>query len=193
MDVEPVRIPKRKEPLNLLTDVFLKSVFFLDKDLSKKVLVGIFKNRGNSLGVVFSGRRESVYWSHDTFNQFLVYFTEITNAFKNNTKLVIRLETGEGIKLQNVFGKQHVFLYDDESTITLNQGEWTQFTNSLPLVFRELRKLFLYEDLIKDYIIQLIDSKEVYESPPEWLSTHISDRLFDEVLICKNKGNGGCS
>lgn len=189
MDVDPIRLSKRKEPLNLLTGIFLKSVFFLDKDTSKKVLVGIFKNRGDNLGVAFSGRRGSIYWSNDIFNQFLVYFTDISNAFKNNTKFIKRLETGEDIKLQNVFGKQHAFLYDGESTITLNQSEWNQFTANLPLVFRELRKLFLFEDLIKSYIFQILSSKEVYETPPNGLSTYLSDRLFDEVIVYKN----GCS
>ncbi|KAG8289615.1 hypothetical protein J6590_100821 [Homalodisca vitripennis] len=53
MDVEPTRIPKRKERINALTGVFLRSVYFLDSDLSKCVIVGFVKNRGDSLGVLF--------------------------------------------------------------------------------------------------------------------------------------------
>src|SRR5436190_18188310 len=86
MDIELQRIPRRKEVLNLLTGIFLKSVFFLDPELTKCVIVGFVKNRGNSLGVLFKGRKGAVSLTSNTFNQFAVHFNEITMAWKKRGK-----------------------------------------------------------------------------------------------------------
>lgn len=99
MDVELVRIPCRKEKLNLLTGVFLKYVFFLDSALSKSVFAEIFKNRGDSLGIVFNGRHGPVFWSFDVLNHFSPHFSDITLALQNKSKLYSRFDTGEDIKL----------------------------------------------------------------------------------------------
>lgn len=193
MDVELVRIPRRKEKFNLLTGVFLKTVFFLDKNLSKSVFTGIFKNRGDSLGIVFNGRHGPVFWSFGVLNHFLPHFNDVTIAFENKTRLHFRIDTGEDIKLQNIFGKPHVFLYDGEHTLSLNGEEWTQFTNNLPLVQRELKELFVCEDLIKTYIFDVLSTEEEYVSAPEGLPLHLRDRLFDEVKLFRRWPNGGSS
>ncbi|KAG8318922.1 hypothetical protein J6590_102473 [Homalodisca vitripennis] len=103
MDVEPTRIPKRKERINALTGVFLRSVYVLDSDLSKCVIVGFVKNRGDSLGVLFKGKKGCVYWSHDVFNQITPHFNSITLALENKTKFYIKSDTEEDINC----GKEH--------------------------------------------------------------------------------------
>lgn len=193
MDLELVRIPRRKEALNLLTGVFLKYVFFLDKALSKSVFAGIFKNRGDSLGIVFNGRHGPVFWSYDVLNHFLPYFNDVTLAFENKCKMYFKLDTGEDIKVQNIFGKQHVFLYDVEHTLSLNEAEWTQFTNNLPCMQKHLTELFISEDLIKNYIFNILSSDEEFVSAPEGLPLHLRDRLFDEVKLFQRWPNGSCS
>src|SRR5436190_3194489 len=80
MDLEPDRIPRRKEPINLLTGIFYKCVYFLDSDLTKCFIVGFVKNRGNRLGVLFKGRKGAVFFSYDIFNQLTPHFNEITVA-----------------------------------------------------------------------------------------------------------------
>ncbi|KAG8335117.1 hypothetical protein J6590_076293 [Homalodisca vitripennis] len=128
MDLEPTRIPRRKEPINSLTGIFLKSVYFIDCDLSKCVIVGFVKNRGDSLGILFKGKR-------------------------NKTKFYIKSDTEEeDIKVTNVFGRMHVFLFDGEHTLTLNKHEWDQFTANIPLMHIVLRDLFLIEEPVKTAI-----------------------------------------
>ena len=190
MDIELQRIPRRKEVLNLLTGIFLKSVYFLDPELTKCVIVGFVKNRGNSLGVLFKGRKGAVFLTHNTFNQFAVHFNEITMALEKRGKIMFREDDFE-IKLSNVFGRQHIFLYDGEHTLTLNTAEWTQFVNNLPSMYRELRNRFLQEDLIINYIVDILASDEDFVTPPEGLSPYQGDRLFDEVQLFKRWPNGG--
>lgn len=116
MDVELVRIPRRKEALNLLTGLFHKSVFFLGKGLSKSEFAGIFKN----LGIVFNGRHGPVYWSFDILNNFSPHLNDLTVTLQNKNKQYFRLNNGEDIKIQNIFGKPYVFLYDGEHTCSLS-------------------------------------------------------------------------
>ena len=190
MDLEPQRIPRRKEVLNLLTGIFFKTVYFLDPELTKCVIVGFVKNRGNSLGVIFKGRKGAVFLPSSTFNQFAVHFNEITVALEKREKVMFREDDFE-IKVSNVFGRQHIFLYDGEHTLTLNTAEWTQFVNNLPPLYRELRNRFLQEDLVGRYIIDILASNEEFVTPPEGLSPYITDRLFDEVQLFKRWPNGG--
>lgn len=188
MDVSPVRLPKRTTPINLLTGIFLKSVYFLDAELCKSVIIGIFKDRGDSLGVLFKGRRGYVYWSFDVFNQFAVHFNEITVALENNTKFYFKLDSGEDVKITNVFGKAHVFVFDKEHTLSLNSSEWTQFINNLPLIHRELQDLFVNELLIKQYITSLMLDEDHTTTT---LVPRRADRLFDEIEYYKRWPNGG--
>ena len=188
MECDPERIPRRKEPLNLVTGVFLKSVHFLNPDLSKCLIVGIFKNRGDSLGVGFKGKRGCVYWSYDAFNQFAVFFDEITQAFEKNIKTYLKLDTGEDIKVVNVFGKQHVFLYDGEHSLNLTCTEFAQFIDCLPLVHSRIKQLFMFEDLIKEYIRDSICSPEA--DIPTHLPIELANTLLEEVLLYKHAS--GC-
>lgn len=192
MDIELTRIPKRKEPLNLLTGVFLKSVYFLDSDFSKCVTVGLFKNRGDILGLAFKGRKGVVFWSNDNFNEFSVFFNDITLALENNSKFKRHLDSGHDIKTMRIFGKPHVFLYDGEHTLSLTSHEWTQFVNNLPLIHRELRELFMNENYLRSFIADLVCSEDAVEKPKD-LPESLAGRLFDEVQLYKRWPNGGCS
>lgn len=60
-------LPKPKETINVLTGIFLKMVFFLDHDLMKCVITGIFKDREDSLGVLFKGKK-GVYFGQMIFS-----------------------------------------------------------------------------------------------------------------------------
>lgn len=187
MDIVTEKIPRRKEKINLINGIFLKSVFFLNSDLSKSVIVGIYKSRGYSLGLVFAGRHGPVYWSNDAFNHFSINFNTISLAVKNKQRIYEKLDTGEDIKVQSIFGKTHVFLYDGEHTLTLTGPEWTQFINNLPCITRQLRELFVCEYLIKDYILNLLMvNDESYLPPPVGVPPYLSDRLYDEVQYFKN-------
>ena len=153
MDVDAVRIPRRREPINTLTGIFLKSVYFLDRELTKCAIVGIFKNRGDGLGVLFSGRKGNVHLPYAVLNQFSDHLNEVTLALEQKKKMRIKLDVGtcgEDIKVCSVFGKPHVFLYDGEHTLTLNPFEWAQFTNNLPLVRRYLTELSMNEEPVRD-------------------------------------------
>lgn len=186
MDVVPVRIPRRKENINLLTGVFQKSVNFLNSEMSKSIIVGIFKNRGISLGLAFCGRHGPVFWSYNVFNELFNYFNEITLAIENKHRIYKKLDTGEDIKVQSIFGKQHVFLYDNEHTITLTSTEWIQFINALPCIIRTMKHLFLCENFIRDYIIQLLQAKDdSFIHPPLGVPHHLIDMIFDEVQYYK--------
>lgn len=184
-----VPVLTRKESLDLLTGVFLKTVYFLDEGLKKSVIVGIYKDRDISLGLSFKGRRGYVYWSYDIFNQFAVHFNEITVALENKTKFRLVLDSGHSVKVTNVFGKSHVFLYDEEHCLALNSDEWHRFINNLPMVYRELQDLFMNEVLIQQYITNLLLGEEHTTT----LVPQKADRLFDEVEYYKRWPNGGRS
>lgn len=186
MDTDLVRVPQRKEPIDLVSGIFLKTVYFLNYNLNKCVIIGIFKNRGNSLGILFQGRKGSAYWSLDTFKQFSAQFNDIKNALENQTKYYWRLDGGEDIKVKMVFGRSCAFLYDGEHTLTLNQNEWCQFLGYVPIVNRCIRELFNNELLIQEYIHNIVNESED-TLKPEHLPSLIADRLLDEVR------NGGCS
>lgn len=193
MDVVPERFPRRREPINTVTGIFLKSVYFLNPKCSKCVIVGIFKERGNSLGVYFnSADKGGVYWSHEIFNQFAVHFNAVTTALELRGKQQFKLDGGEeeDIRVYLAFGKPCVALYDGEHTLSLTSNEWTQFINSIPLVNRTLRELFLSEIPIKDYIHEYLKLQE----PPESVLLPVtSDRLTDELQLYRRWPNGGGS
>lgn len=192
MDLELSRVPKRKEPINLLTGVFLKSVYFLTND--KYVIVGMFKNRGDTLGVLFKGVKGLVLWSYDVFNKFAVDFDKITAALEGKSKLHVKSDTGEDIKVGKVFGIPYVFLYDGERTISLTNEEWVQFVNNLPLIRTELTALFMNENLLRLYIAELVESEEgEVVTPSNDLPTPVVNRLSDEIALYKRRLNGsGC-
>ena len=191
MDVELTRIPKRKECLNLMTGVFLRSVYFLAGDLSKCAIVGIFKNRGDALGIAFNGKKTCVFWSYNVLNQFAIYFNDITASLETKTKQYFKLDTNEDIRVRNLFGKMHVLLYDGERTLALNAAEWTQFVNNLALVNTSLRDLFINEDLIQNYVRDLVVNEGEIPPPPEGLPEIYINRLADEVSLYKRWPNGG--
>ena len=192
MDLEPERIPRRKEPINLLTGIFYKCVYFLESELTKCVILAFVKNRGNSLGLLFKGRKGAVFFSHDTFNEFASHINEITVALEKPEMYLLKGENFH-IKVLRVFGKHHVFLYDGEHTLSLNSSEWTQFVNNLPAVYRELRNRFLIEDIIINYIINILDNDNENITVPIGLSPYVRERIFDEVELYKRWPNAGRS
>ena len=183
--------PRCKPALNMRTGIIFKSVYFLDSELTKCVIVGFAIDRGNCLGVIFKSKKGVVFVSHDTFLQFAPHFNEVTAALeKKKEKYMLNL-TDFNVKVSNVFGRQHIFLYDGEHTLTLNPAEWAQFVNNLPSLYRELRNRFLQEDLISGYIINILSSDEEHVEAPHGLSPYLSDRIFDEVQLFKCWPNGG--
>lgn len=189
MDMELTRIPRRNEPIDVLNGIFLKSVHFLNPELNKCFILGIFKNRGDSLGILFKGRKGSIYWPLNVFNQFSAWFNDIKSALDNQTKFCCRLDGGEEVKIRNVFGKACAFFYDGEHTLTLDKNEWSQFLNYLPIVHRDINELFYNELLIQEYIRNIISGPEDVLKPDE-LPSLVADRLLDEVR--QYKSNGGC-
>lgn len=149
---EVIALPKLTEPIDTLNGIFLSKVFFLNENYSKSLTVGIFKNRAYSLGLMFKGRHDYVYWSFDIFNQFSVNFNNITKALEQNKKIYLEINGKEFIKVLDIFGTPHVFLSVEDGTLTLNLLEWSQFVSSLPLIHFELLELFYDEELIKQFI-----------------------------------------
>lgn len=180
MQGQSTDVERPSEPINHLTGIFLKSVYFLDPSLIKSVISGIFKNRDCSLGVLFKGRKGSVYWSHDVFNQFYSNFNTVTLGTENRSKVYFKVDTGESIKVCSVFGKPCVFISDGEHTLSLNTSEWTQFVNNLPLVNRSLRELFFFEDLIKEFVLNTLSTDDL---PQTTISPVLADRLTDELQL----------
>lgn len=190
MDIELTRIPRRKECIDILNGIFLRSVYFLNPELTKCLIIGIFKNRGDSLGVLFKGRKGSIYWPLSSFNQFSACFNDIKSALDNQSKFYMRLDGGEDIKIRNVFGKSCAFLYDGDHTLTLDKNEWSQFLSYLPIVHRDINELFYNELLIQEYIRNLILGPEDDVLKPDELPSLIADRLLDEVRLYKSNGGG---
>ena len=183
--------PPQEAAINGLTGIFLKSVFFLDSELAKCVVVGIFKNRDNSLGVLFSGKKKTVFFSYDLYNQLSVHFDEISLALKENRKkFVIKLDGGGRVKVRPVFAIPHVVLYGkDGGTLALSHVEWAQFVNTIPQVNRCLRDLFLNEVEIKDFLRHTLDLQQdqwVYIETQ--LQCPVTDRLIDEINCYKASG-----
>lgn len=179
---------RRSKSPNFVSGVFLKSVFFLDQACLKSVIVGIFESRGNSVGIVLKGRKEFIHLKPEVFNQLIVHIETITKAFDssdNNNNLRISLDSGEDIVIKKIFGKRYAAIFDGERTLSFSASEWTQFINCLPCVTRQLRELFICEDLLRSYIISILASSEDFVTPNECIPHYLSDRLFDEVNYFK--------
>lgn len=190
MVVDSTRQPKRKNPINLLTGILLKSVHYLDKDLTKFVTVGIFKDRGDTIGVLFKSKKTYVFWSYETFNQFAVNFKDITKAFENKSKFKVQLDSGEDVISKQVFGNFYLSLYDGERTVTLTQAEWKQFILNLHIINLHLTKLFLFENDIKIFIKDLFcnNEKDVNFVDLPW---NLTNTLYKEVELLKQNESRG--
>lgn len=191
---EPMDIPGqrrgRRSALNLVTGIFLKSIFFLNQECSKYVLVGVFADHGNSVGILVKGKKGFVFYTPEVFNQFLVLANQVSEALDTDGVRRFSIDSGEDIVVKKVFGNKYAVLFDGQHTLTLTRGEWIQFTNSLPCLNRQITELFLCEDLLRSYIIDILASEE-YVTAPEGLPLHLQDRLFDEVSYFKRWPNGG--
>jgi hypothetical protein len=186
METEPIRCKRRKEPIDVFNGIFLKTVHFLNIELKKCVIVGIFKNRGNSLGILFKGPKGSVYWSLDTYKQFSEHFDAISSALNTCSKLYLHLDSGEVIRYKKVFGKPCLFLYDGERTLTLEQTEWSRFVDYCPAINAIINDLFYNEPLIQEYINNINSGLEGVAKPVQ-LPNLVADRLLVELRIA----NGG--
>ena len=171
-------LKRRTQPVDTLGSIFLKSVFFLTSDLSKSVIVGIFKDKGTSLGVLFSSKKGYAFFPHTSFNEIAVHFAAIKKAFEDKTKIRIKFDSKVEINSKLVFGKYFISLYDGERTVTLNQSEWNQFDKNIQLINSHIRNLFVCEDLIKTAVHNLYTNDsttgELLELP--W---NFSNQLFE--------------
>jgi hypothetical protein len=191
METEPIRVKRRREPIDVCNGIFLKTVHFLNSKLKKCVIVGIFKNRDNRLGILFKGPKGSAHWSLDTYKQFSVHFDDITSALRTCSKLYLHLDSGEDIRIKKVFGKPCLFLYDGEHTLTLDRDEWSQFVSCCPAINSVINDLFYNELLIQEYINNINSGSEDVPRPVQ-LPGLVADRLLDELRIA-NGGSCGIS
>lgn len=174
---------------NLITGVFLKSVFFLNSECSKYVIVGLFEVHSNSVGILIKGKKGFVYYTPEVFHQFLVLANKVTEVLDIEGTHRFSLDSGEDVVIKKVFGNKHVVLYDGVHTLSLTCAEWIQFTSSLPCLTRQFSELFLCEDLLRSYVIEILTSDEEYVTAPQGLPPHLCDRLFDEVQYFKRWPN----
>lgn len=174
-------------PENALREIFLKDIFYIDRDHSKFVVAGYFENYDKPIGILFKTGNSYIYWPFDVLNSFLVHLNEITSSLENATnKYKLTIDGGNEVKIRNVFGKFYVSIRDSEHTILLNKSEWSQFLLSVHEVKKHLADLFYNEQLITSFIERiLIAENEDDAIPPEGLPTHFVNKLVDEVLFCK--------
>lgn len=152
MSVDP--LPKLPEKINLLTGIIFKNVFFLDEELTKFCIVGFFKERDYSAGVVFKGRKGHVYWSDNTFLELSEKFELVKEHMSSNKRLHIKGGGKEDIKVMRVFGRHHAFVFDGEHTLTLNCNEWNELINTLP----DIRSYFELLRNNRQFLIRVLDN-----------------------------------
>lgn len=182
MEVDPSKVPRRKAPIDLLS-VYLKSTYFLNSDGSKFACVGIFKDRGLSLGILFKDKKGTMFWSRDVFSQLAPYFAEVTKTLNSKKQTYFKIDSKEDIKVFTSFGKRCVILFDGTNSVSLSEAEWNRFCNSLTLLNREIYRLFYFEDIIKSYILEIISSEQDFVEAPCDLPLQFIDILHDEVKL----------
>jgi len=175
---------------DLMTGILLKSVYFLDPDLSKYVVTGIFKDKGNSLGILFKDKKRSVFWSYDVFKQLSDRFNEITLGLLDKKQTLVLLDTNESIVALNWFGSHYARVSDGEHYIALKAAEWHQFIKNIPIIGRELLELFYLEEIIRVFIDQFLTGSEPVA---DQLPPYTSDRLYGELSLYKLCKDEGCS
>ena len=194
-DVALEAIPQLNEPINTMTGIFLKSVYFLNPNLTKCAIVGFVKNRGDELGVVISGGKEVVFFSYDAYKQITARSNDVTMTLECKTKkkknqLLINLNGGGDVRVGMAYGQLYVYLYDGEHKTSLTTLEWSQFTNSIPLMNTAFRDLCMNEVLIKDFIRLQQSSAEEVEYVKSELPYPVANRLADEIDYFKRWPNG---
>lgn len=175
-------------PQNELRKVFLKNIYYLDRDYSKFIVAGYFESLEQSVGILLKTGKSYIFWPYNTFNDLVVHFDQITSSLLSEAKkgYSIRNTDGYELKVKKVFGNIYVSLRDKERTILLNQSEWTQFTRNLYEVKKHLAELFVNEQLIKLFIDRVLVAEEEDDAiPPLGLPGHFVNKLVDEVLFFK--------
>lgn len=176
-------------PLNILQEVFLMNVYYLDRNFSKFAVVGIFEDQSAPLGVLIKAGANHIFWSYDTFNQLCVHFDEITDSIDRNTgpNPGFKLDhSSDGLKVRKVFGKVYVGMRDNESTILLSRDEWAQFLHKIGGIRKYLTELWLHQESIQHFVTLVLKAKEEDDAiPPEDLPTHFVNQLVDEVNLYK--------
>jgi hypothetical protein len=187
MDTDLIRVSRRRlEPIDILDGIYLKTVHFLNAELTKCIIIGIFKNRGNGSGVLVKGPKGGVFLSWDCFKEFVCYFDDIRTSLENKTTFLKYVDGVKGVKTKKVFGKPCAYLFDREQTVMLNFNEWCQFIKFLPIINNELRELFYNEILIQDYIKNINSGSP--DIIPEGLPSLIANQLAVHFGV-KNDGN----
>lgn len=176
-------------PPNLLKEVFLKKIFYLDRSLSKFAVVGVFERLDRKLGLLVRSGRSFIFWDFDTFNQMSVHFDKITKSLRNtesSSKFKITAN-GNEITIRKVFAKWYVLVRDKKRrNILLNESEWTQLLCNLPQIQKHFSELFVCENPIHSFVDLLIAAKDDDDAiPPKGLPSHLVNQLVDEVLFFK--------
>jgi len=182
------RVMKVSLPPNTIREVFLKNIFYLDKDYSKFVVVGYFESYEHRVGILFKTGKSYVFWSYQTLNDLAVHFDNITSSLIGEAKTGYSIRNAEGyaLKVKKVFGNIYVSVSDKERTVLLNSDEWVQFMRSFHVIRKHLIELFTNEQLIQLFIDRVLVSEEEDDAiPPEGLPTHITNKLVDDVLFFK--------
>lgn len=194
IEVMTAKNPRRKNtkvplPRSTIREIFLKSIFYLDKDCSKFIVVGYFESLMRTVGVLFKTGKSYIFWPYSAFNDLAVHFDEITSSLTDETKKGYSVTTNEGgytLKVRKVFGNLYVSIHDKERVILLNRDEWDQFVRSLHEIKKYLVELFTNEELIRMFIDRVLISQEEDDAiPPTGLPTHFVNKLVDEVLFFK--------
>lgn len=186
--LEVDRKTRRTAPINILSGILLKTVLFLDENQPKLLIAGIFKDKGDSLGLLFKSKKSYIYWSFDVFNELAVHFESVIKSFTDKSKFKFALESGEGISMKNSFGTQYVILNDNEHSVALSKSEWDNFVRNLPILNSHCRDLFMIEDSIKELIKNLICEEDVSEKLIN-LPWNLTNRLQEEISVLKTDGS----
>lgn len=174
-------------PPNLLKEVFLKKILYLDKSLSKFAVVGIFEHLNRQLGLLIKSGRSFTFWNFDTFNHLCVKFDNITQTLTEGDSSFKITGNDDEIKIKKVFGNFYVSVRDKERrNILLNKDEWTQLLRNLHEVQNHFTQLFVCEDLIQLFVDRVILAEGEDDAiPPAGLPSHLVNQLVDEVLFFK--------
>ncbi|KAG8275075.1 hypothetical protein J6590_094603 [Homalodisca vitripennis] len=112
---------------------------------------------------------------------------------KKSHWLYIKVNSREDVRVSNVFGQMHVYLYDGEHSLTFNKTEWIQFVNNLLSVYIALRDLFSIEVSAKTVVRCLLAGEKEEEVEYNDLPSPIAHRLSLEIELFKRWPNGGDS
>lgn len=167
---------------------FLKVTYNLNPEFSKFVAVGLFKEFGYKVGILFykQGMRKWVMLDQAQFINFQEQIYPISFSICNDVKKRRFDVTGFDVVIRRIIGKRYVEIRDlNHDSIILNNSEWDSFVKWLPCINRYIDQLSLVEDSLIEHITRILHSDRVYIPPPQLVNGWDADRLFDEVTMYK--------